>query len=446
MKHQGAIEEYEDNELVVAIPDLAAVRGALSVISVRGREEDPEPRLGLALLPLRDVAIGAAKVRRDYNEVAERVIEAKQPTGTEPSDLDLVIGWLRDHFSRAYERWVPTIGKNRVINPVRGLPYLGGGGDGDPHFGGYGDPKTGSGANGGTGVEAPSLSAPPSEWLRRSAEPGQRVRVGVLDTKLYPNEWLAGGYIAAGNDLLPDPGTGNSPLPASAGHATFIAGLILHQAPGAELVIRPVLDEKAVGKVWDTAKHMAGFIGSGVDILNLSFGCYTDDGEPPLVLARAVSLVSAEILLVAAAGNHGNIDKLKKSGAVPADSWAKGLTPKTPVWPAAFDEVIAVGATNRGKPAPFSPKTPWVDLAAPGVNVRSTYLEGEVKLGSPDGPKTETFSNGFAYWDGTSFAAATVSGAIAARIQPGRCNARQALACLRETPGEGIRPFEISDH
>ena len=117
----------------------------------------------------------------------------------------------------------------------------------------------------------------------------------------------------------------------------------------------------------------------------MSFGCYTDNGEPPLVLARAVSLVSAEILLVAAAGNHGNIDKLKKSGAVPADSWAKGLTPKTPVWPAAFDEVIAVGATNRGKPGPFSPKTPSVDLAAPGVNVRSTYLEGEVKLGSPTG-------------------------------------------------------------
>ena len=113
--------------------------------------------------------------------------------------------------------------------------------------------------------------------------------------------------------------------------------------------------------------------------MNLSFGCYTDDGEPPLVLARAVSLVSAEILLVAAAGNHGNIDELKKQGDLKDASWARGLTPKTPVWPAAFDEVIAVGATD----APFSPQTPWVDLTAPGMNVVSTYLTGQVKLGSP---------------------------------------------------------------
>ena len=445
MKQQGAIEEYEDNELVVAISDLAAVRGALGRISVDGGKEDPEERLGLALLPLQDVATGAAELRRDHSGLVERVVEAKRPTGTEPSDLDLIICWLRERFSSAYDGWVPTIGKNRVIDPVRGLPYLGGGGEGDPHFGGYGDPKTSSGANGGTSAQASLLNAPSPEWPRRPAEPGQGVRVGVLDTQLYPNEWLAGGYIAAGNDLLPDPGAEDSPLPASAGHATFIAGLILHQAYGAELVIRPVLDEKAVGKVWDAAKHIAGFIGSGVDILNLSFGCYTDDGEPPLVLARAVSLVSAEILLVAAAGNHGNIDELKKSGALPADSWAKGLTPKTPVWPAAFDEVIAVGATDGNELAPFSPKTPWVDLTAPGVNVQSTYLKGEVKLSSPGGSPTATFSNGFAYWNGTSFSAATVSGAVAAKIVPGRRNARQALASILQAPPGDIRPFAIPD-
>lgn len=444
MKQQGTIEEYEDNELVVAIPDLAAVRGALGVIRVGGGKEDPEERLGLALLPLQDVATGAAKVRGNHREVAERVSKAKRATGTEPSDLDLIIGWLREHFSSAYDHWVPTIGKNRVIDPVRGLPYLGGGGEGDPHLGGYGDPKTRSSANGGAGVEAPHDVQPP-EWPRRPAGPGQGVQVGVLDTQLYPNSWLAGGYIAAGDHLLSDPAAADPPLPASAGHATFIAGLILHQAPGAELVIRPVLDEQAVGKVWDTAKRMVGFIGSGVDILNLSFGCYTDDGQPPLVLARAVSLVSAEILLVAAAGNHGNIDELKKDGDIPAGSWAKGLTPRTPVWPAAFDEVIAVGATDGDRLAAFSPKTPWVDLTAPGVNVQSTYLKGKVKLSSPNGPRMDKFSNGFAYWDGTSFAAATVSGAVAARIQPGRHNARQALACLRETPEDGIGPYNGPD-
>ena len=58
---------------------------------------------------------------------------------------------------------------------------------------------------------------------------------------------------------------------------------------------------------------MAGFAGSGTEILNVSLGCYTEDGEPPLVLARAVSVLSPAILLIAAAGNHGDIEALRPS-------------------------------------------------------------------------------------------------------------------------------------
>jgi hypothetical protein len=444
---QGVIETYEENQLVVAISDLVAVRGALREREVGVADEQRDERLGLALLTLQDLAAGAAKLRAGDGGLVGRANQARRPASPpgeiEPSDLDLLIGWLREHFRSAYAGWVPTIGKNRVIDPVRGLPYLGGGGQGDPFFGGRGDPRTTSRANGATSAEAPRPSAAPPGWPQRAATPGQGVRVGVLDTRLYPNEWLAGGYVAAAHDLLQVPAAGSSPLPASAGHATFIAGLILRRAPGAELVIRPVLNEKALGRAWDVAKDMAGFIGSGIDILNLSFGCYTDDGEPPLVLARAVSLVSAEILLVAAAGNHGDIDELRASGALADAPWTRGLTSKTPVWPAAFDEVIAVGATDRNnKLAPFSPQTPWVDMTAPGVDVESTYLTGEVKLASPPpGSPTVTFSNGFAYWDGTSFAAAAVSGAVAAKTRPGRRDARQALACICESPQGGIRPY-----
>jgi hypothetical protein len=445
---QGVIETYEENQLVVAISDLAAVRGALRDLPFGRQEEQHDERLGLTLLTLQDVAAGAAELRARDSGLAGRVKKAAKqsagsPKGTEPSDLDLVIFWLREHFRSAYSGWVPTIGKNRVIDPVRGFPYVGGGGEGDPYFGGHGDPRTSSGANGGTSAEPQRAPAP--RWTPRAAKPGQGVRVGLLDTRLYPNEWLAGGYFATADDLLQVPATGGSPPLASAGHATFVAGLILRQAPGAELVVRPALNKKAVGRAWDVAKDMVSFIGSGVDILNLSFGCYTDDGEPPLVLARAVSLVSAEILLVAAAGNHGDIDELRKQGKLKDAPWTRGLTPKTPVWPAAFDEVIAVGATDGDKLAPFSPQTPWVDLTAPGVDVESTYVKGKVKLTSPNGSPTATFRNGFAYWNGTSFAAATVSGAVAAKIRPGRRNARQALAAILKAPPGDIRPFAIPD-
>jgi hypothetical protein len=444
---QGVIETYEENQLVVAISDLAAVRGALGDLPVGRQVEEHDERLGLALLTLADVGAGAAELRAGHSGLAGRVKRARpagSPTGIEPSDLDLLIFWLREHFGSAYSGWVPTMGKNRVIDPVRGLPYVGGGGEGDPYFGGSGDPRTSSGANGGTIAEAPVL-APPPRWTPRAAKPGQGVRVGLLDTRLYPNEWLAGGYLAAADDLLQIPATGGTPPPASAGHATFIAGLILRRAPGAELVVRPVLNNKAVGRAWDVAREMASFIGSGVDILNLSFGCYTDDGEPPLVLARAVSLVSAEILLVAAAGNHGDIDELRKEGKVKDASWTSGLHDRTPVWPAAFDEVVAVGATDGDKLAPFSPETPWVDVTAPGVNVESTYMTGKVKLTESDGSPTATFSDGFAYWNGTSFAAATVSGAVAAKTSPGRRTARQALASICEAPQGDIRPFAKPD-
>jgi hypothetical protein len=443
---QGVIEEYAEDQLVVALSDLTVVRGALRQRAIGVADEERDERLGLALLTLLDLAAGAVKLREDDSGLVGRVTEPKRPASrperAEPSDLDLIIFWLRERFQSAYGGWVPTIGKNRVIEPVRGQPYVGGGGEGDPYFGGVHDPRSGSGANDRISAEAPSPSAPPG-WPRRAARPGQGVRVGVLDTRLYPNEWLAGAYDAAAHDLLQVPAAGSRPRPASAGHATFIAGLILHRAPGAELVIRPVLNEKALGRTWDVAREMADFIGSGVDVLNLSFGCFTDDGEPPLVLARAVSLLNAETLLVAAAGNHGDIDELREKGELADKPWTRGLTSKTPLWPAALDEVVAVGATDgNGNIAPFSPQTPWVDMTAPGVDVESTYLTGEVKLASsPPGSPTATFSSGFAYWDGTSFAAAAVSGAVAAKILPGRRDARQALARIRESPERGIRPY-----
>jgi hypothetical protein len=42
-----------------------------------------------------------------------------------------------------------------------------------------------------------------------------------------------------------------------------------------------VLDDNELGQTWKVAKAMAQFAGTGVDILNLSFGCYTDDDLAP---------------------------------------------------------------------------------------------------------------------------------------------------------------------
>jgi hypothetical protein len=140
------------------------------------------------------------------------------------------------------------------------------------------------------------------------------------------------------------------------------------------------------------------------------------------VLRRAVERLSPSIVLVAAAGNHGVPDDLPP-----------GMTSSSPFWPAALDGVVAVGADNSTGAAPFSPDLPWVDLTAPGAGITSTFLPGDVLVGAKD---REPFGDGYAEWNGTSFAAAAVTGAIAARTSPHR-TAREALAELLDGAGAG---------
>jgi hypothetical protein len=437
----GVLEAYDDEQLVVATPDLAVLGAELQRLGVTLRELESDPVLGLTLCEVR-IGDAAHSTLQGDSELKECLIARKwsgKPPSGGVSDLDLLSAWLRKKFRDKYGEWVPKFGKNRMISPVRGLPYVGGGGVGDPFSAGYGDPRQ---PEPGTGpVGAPGNHDPVSQFLTepRPDEPGKGVRVGVIDTDLYPHEWLAGAYDAPPHNLLAAQAPG--PRPASAGHGTFVAGLILQRAPGAQLVVRPVLDSKAVGKTWDVARTMASFSSLSTPILNLSLGCYTDDSRPPLVLARAVSVLSPAILLVAAAGNHGDIETLRQQQGHNLPPWTNSLTSLTPVWPGAFDQVTAVGAADRsGSRAVFSPDLPWVDVTAPGVGLLSTYLYGDIRLAQPtSGNRTVKF-DGYARWDGTSFAAAYVSGMVAANITPER-DARRALAKILASPGSPVTRF-----
>jgi membrane-anchored mycosin MYCP len=78
------------------------------------------------------------------------------------------------------------------------------------------------------------------------------------------------------------------------------------------------------------------------------------------------------------------------------------------------------------------------------VRVPSTYLDGAVDLPrGRDGSDVAPFE-GYAEWSGSSFAAALVSGAIAARTEPGSVSARrawQAMLVQRDDPeAQGLRP------
>ena len=69
---------------------------------------------------------------------------------------------------------------------------------------------------------------------------------------------------------------------------------------------------------------------------------------------------------------------------------------------------VAVGVLGPHAPAQEGPDAPWVDVVAPGTDLVSTcdvHRDG---------------SGGFGRWSGSAFAAALVSGAIAARTGSGR--------------------------
>src|SRR5206468_3690773 len=86
--------------------------------------------------------------------------------------------------------------------------------------------------------------------------------------------------------------------------------------PGATVDVRRVLDEHGQAESWTVANEIVRFGSSGLDVLNLSFVCYTEDGQPPLVLATAVDRLPSELVVVAAAGNHGDVADEQQRGRV----------------------------------------------------------------------------------------------------------------------------------
>ena len=134
--------------------------------------------------------------------------------------------------------------------------------------------------------------------------PNPQVKVGILDTRLFAHPDLAGRYLADHDALVP---ATTSSTPDSEAHATFIAGVIVAEAPNADLIVGHVLNAYNIcGSSWDVATRMAAFADAGVSVLNISFGAVTHDDKPPLVLRRAVqALTSSGVVIVAAAGNHG---------------------------------------------------------------------------------------------------------------------------------------------
>ncbi len=414
----GWVEKFHGDELIVALPQLRAVQGALDDCSVQVGAVEKSETIGLARLSGLTGIEAAAGQLVVHPDIGPELVDYRNerndahPDAPELSSLALLIKGLRLLLAEEHPGWQVAIGKNYRPSLIKGYPHTGGGGEGEP-----------------TPTDEPFTNAVGPALGDR--EPGFGVRVGLLDTRLYPHPQLAGRYVGRPDDLLP---AGQQEFTEFDGHCTFVASCILQQAPAAQLELRHVLDRDGNGSAWDAAIGIAELIPLDLDVVNLSFGEYmTDDDSAPMVLDAAVRRFGRETVVVAAAGNNGDVE------TKPLLDMPAGVTSRTTSYPAALPDVLSVGAIDAdGKPAPFTPKdAPWISLLARGADVNAAYLNGDVWVPNHDQPVS--FS-GTANWAGCSFAAGVVTGVIAARTEPGRRSARQALDELMDALGQQSWP------
>jgi membrane-anchored mycosin MYCP len=419
---------FASNMIVVDAGDVPELEGVVAALDLTGEVNDRiEP------FELVRYAFGDLTRLDDRVPEARAVREAmRQVAGyPEPTDLDVLLKLLRQKFEERGKQL--RAGKDRDVELIEGLP----------HWAGVGRPQP-------VDRGAPEVAGPIT-LASRAAQPGRPVRIGVLDTGVYPNPDLDGRYLSSD---LERPA---AQFPSWAGHATFVIGLIAQQAPGAVIEARRVLDDATgTSSSWALAKAMAGFLGTGVEILHVALGGTTYDDEAPFLLQRAVAKTSKEMLVVAAAGNHG---AGSKRVGITVDGGKTEWLPdprsvSSPMWPAALPEAVAVGAAVltrcedgfRMERADFTPPgVDWIRLWAPGVNVESFYIDGDVVetewtdvkgVPTPEVAFVDKFT-GFARWGGTSFACAVAAGRIAVLAQESGGTVEQVYEELRAGQRDG---------
>ena len=221
---------------------------------------------------------------------------------------------------------------------------------------------------------------------------GKGVRIAVVDSGAAVRHPDLRRRIALTRDFKHN----DSSVEDMAGHGTHVAGTVAAMTdngkgvaggcPACKLLIAKVFDPDQ-GFDFAISRGITWSAGRGAEVINCSF---TGPGDSR-ALKDAIGHAAKKGAVVVAAAGNGDTNK--------------------PKYPAAYPGVIAVTATNQqDRRASFSNHGSWVDVAAPGVVVLST------------------FPGGYRSLNGTSVAAPHVS----------------ALAGLLAAQGRG--PQAIKDH
>lgn len=268
------------------------------------------------------------------------------------------------------------------------------------------------------------LSAPndpqfPQQWnLHQINAPGAwdvgtgagDVIVAILDSGIDASHPELAGRVVPGRNVRER----NSETRDDIGHGTHVAGIIgalgnnalgvAGLSWGVRLMPIKITDRHGDASIVAAADGIRWATEHGARIINLSLGGL-DDSQ---TVRRAVQDArSRGVLLVAAAGNCGELISYRDEGCD---------TLNAPFYPAALDEVIAVGALGaNGEVAPYSNTGDYIRLTAPGGvggSRRPNPLDYVLSTW-PVHLQTSSDLPGYNYEVGTSMAAPHVAGTAA---------------------------------
>jgi thermitase len=231
-------------------------------------------------------------------------------------------------------------------------------------------------------------------WEQLPGVRGENIRIAIVDTGIdfgHPDlinkeveTWTAYGIIEGPDDLVGH-GTHVAGIAAAAtDNGSGIAGVGIDASAGSLKACQcypdPTFCVTGGCADADIAEAISYATEQGYHVVNMSFG-----GPGAQLIKDAVDeALAAGLVLVASAGNSYALN--------------------TPSYPAAYDGVVAVAATDQYDNLPsFSNFGQWVDVAAPGVDIFSAY-PGAGCGGNPDC---------YSWMSGTSMASPVVAGAAA---------------------------------